>query len=162
VRALAFQLLLVTALSGCATAPPLDTTGVDREVTPVTAMAYPGQARGQRVLWGGVIVSSRNLADGTELEVLAYPLTDAGEPDRTAEPSRRFLIAHSGYLEPVDYGPGRLVTAVGQVTGTRAGKVGETPYTYPVLAAEQLHLWPPQARRTDPAVHFGVGIIFGH
>lgn len=162
-RSWAHVVLLIT-LGGCATVPPLDLEGVDRALTPVQATARPGEVRGQRVLWGGVIVGARNLTDGTELEVLAYPLTGAGKPDRNADPSRRFLLAHSGYLEPVDYAPGRLVTAVGRVAGTREGKVGETPYTYPVLSADQLHLWPPEAaRRTDPSVHFGVGIgvIFG-
>lgn len=96
--------------------------------------------------------------------MLAYPLTRTGKPDRNRDPIRRFLLIHPGYLEPVDYAPGRMVSAVGEVTGTREGSVGETPYTYPVLAAARLHLWPPEAtRRADPSVQFGVGIgvIFG-
>lgn len=163
-RTFFLSVVAIAAVTGCATTPPLDLTGVDREVTPVQAMAQPGEARGQRVLWGGVIVGSRNLTSGTELEVLAYPLTSAGKPDRNADPTRRFLLTHAGYLEPVDYGPGRLVSAVGKVAGAREGKVGETPYTYPLLEAEQVHLWPREsARRTDPSVHFGVGVgvIFG-
>lgn len=163
-RTVLLSVFLIAAASGCATTPPLDIAGVDRDVTPLQATTRPAEARGQRVLWGGVIVASRNLASGTELEVLAYPLTTAGKPDRNADPTRRFLLSHAGYLEPVDYGPGRLVSAVGTVAGTRDGKVGETPYTYPLLEAEQVHLWPREpARRTDPAVRFGigVGVIFG-
>lgn len=163
-RTLRFVPILIAALAACATTPPLDLAGVNRELTPAEAQAHPQEAQGQRVLWGGVIVGARNLAKGSELEVLGYPLTSSGKPDRNADPLRRFLITYPGYLEPVDYAPGRLVSAVGQVSGTREGAVGEMPYTYPVLATEQLHLWPPEAaRRTDPAVRFGVGIgvIFG-
>jgi outer membrane lipoprotein len=164
VRKLLELLAVVTLMSACATAPPLDVSGIDRDLTTVEALARPEAARGRRVLWGGVIVGSRNLATGTELEVLSYPLTRAGKPDRNRDPLRRFILVSPGYLEPVDYAPGRLISAVGQLRGMREGSVGETPYTYPVLAAEQVHLWPPEAaRRTDPSVHFGVGIgvIFG-
>jgi len=103
----------------------------------------------------------RNLEQGTRLEVLSYPLDSRGRPEQDASPKGRFLLQREGYLEPVDYAPGRLITAVGAVTGVEEGKVGDAPYRYPLMQAEQLHLWPkPESyRRQTPQVHFGIGVI---
>lgn len=146
-------------LAACASAPPLDISAVDPNLTPDRAVANIEAARGQRVAWGGVIINTRNLKDTTEIEVLGFPLDRSARPDTGANPQRRFLLVREGYLEPADYRNGRLISAVGTITGIREGKVGEAPYVYPVLQAEQLYLWPiDDRRRTDPRVHFGVGI----
>lgn len=155
--------IVALALSGCASAPKFDLTDVNRELTPARAAANIDAVRNQRVLWGGVIVASRNLKDATQLEVLGYPLGRDGKPKRDDAPQHRFLITQSGYLETADYAEGRLVSAVGTVTGTEEGKVGEARYVYPVLNAAQLHLWPREtySRPSEPQIHFGVGVIFG-
>lgn len=155
--------LAALALSGCASGPKFDLADVDRELTPARAVANIDAARNQRTLWGGVIVASRNLKDATQLEVLGYPLGRDGKPKRDDPPQHRFLITQPGYLETADYAEGRLVSAVGTVTGTQDGKVGEARYVYPVLSATQLHLWPREtySRPNEPQIHFGVGVIFG-
>lgn len=157
---LGFTLLL----AACATAPPFDISATDPNLTPDRAVANIEAARGQRVAWGGVVIDTRNLKDATEIEVLGFTLDRSARPDTGASPQRRFLLVHQGYLEPADYRNGRLISAVGTITGIREGKVGEATYVYPVLQAEQLYLWPiGDGRRTDPRVHFGVGVgvIFG-
>lgn len=150
-------------LGACASAPTLDLDGVNRDLTPARAAANIDAARGQRALWGGVIVASRNLKDATQIEVLGYPLNSSAEPKRNNPPQHRFLVMHPGYLETADYTEGRLISAVGTVTGTQDGKVGDARYVYPVLNASQLHLWPrdTQTRSSEPQIHFGVGVIFG-
>lgn len=153
-------LLLFVALlgGGCATTPPVDLGGADPNLTPNRAFADPEAARGQRAAWGGTIVNTRNLKSATEIEVLGYPLDDA-RPDLGANPQRRFLIVKEGYLEPADYRSGRLITAVGPIQGTRDGTVGEASYTYPVLQADQLYLWPiGENPRSEPNIHFGIGL----
>ena len=112
--------------------------------------------------WGGVIVAIRNLPQRTQLEVLSYPLDRTGEPDQSATPQGRFLLIQPGYLEPVDYAAGRLITTVGAVDRIEHGQVGEADYTYPVVDAAQLHLWPketPYYPQRDSNVHFGIGVI---
>ena len=48
---------------------------------------------------------------------------------------------------------------MGLVTGTRTGTVGEAKYVYPVLKADRMKLWPPTYDgRSEPSVHFGVGV----
>lgn len=152
-------------LAGCATAPPIDVETTDKTLTPDRAFSDPEAARGKRAAWGGMIVNTRNLKDATEIEVLGYPLDRDARPDRGGTPQRRFLLVREGYLESADYRGGRLISATGTVNGTRKGMVGEAPYVYPVLQADQLHLWPvaEESRASNPNVHFGigVGVIFG-
>ena len=150
---------LYLLLSACATTPPIDMAGTDGTLTPSQAAANIDAARGRRVAWGGVIINTTNRQNITEIEVLGYPLDASARPDDTAAAQQRFLIERPGYLESADYRAGRLVSAVGEVTGTRAGKVGEAPYTYSVLKADQLYLWPSEEQRQSGSnVRFGIGI----
>lgn len=153
-------LLTLTALLGaCAGAPAFDTAGVDRTLTPVMAAA-DASARGRCVQWGGVIVAASNLSDSTQLEVLAYPLNDSGMPDPKREALGRFLLLRPGYLETVDFAPGRAVTAVGAIQETRRLRIDASVLTVPVLSAEQLRLWP-RGYDSGPQLHFGIGISIG-
>jgi len=151
-----FTGFLITACVG--PAHTLKTDGVDKDITTASVITDLQTTRGRTVLWGGVIISSKNLATTTQLEVLAYPLDADDAPNIKDTPGKRFLLLKEGYLETATYAAGRRVTAVGEVTGTRLGKVGETTYTYPTIKASQLHLWPKKTKSTDPQVHFGIGI----
>lgn len=147
------------SLTACATTPPINLSGADSTLTPDAAVANIDSARGRRVAWGGTIVATHNLQNATEIEVLGYPLQKSAEPDLEANAQHRFLVVRKGYLESADYRAGRLVTAVGDVSGTRQGKVGEAPYAYPVLQADELYLWPiAEAGRGRSNVQFGIGI----
>ncbi|MGH8501457.1 MAG: Slp family lipoprotein, partial [Gammaproteobacteria bacterium] len=53
---------------------------------------------------------------------------------------------------------GRLVTIKGVLSETQDGAIGEADYTYPVVRAEQIYLWPEEAARRDSGINFGVGI----
>lgn len=144
-------------LVACSTAPPLDTQGVNRALSASGAARQPTRVAGQRVVWGGAIVQARNLRDRTELEVLAYPLDAGLAPDTSAPAQGRFLADKPGYLETVDYAPGREVTVVGTVRGVRPGKVGAATYRFPVVTVQQLYLWPARPGWRSNA-HFGVGV----
>ena len=152
---------LLLGVSACASGPKFDTSVVDRALVPTAVAADIDAARGRTAMWGGAIVNSRNFENSSQLEVLAYPLDDAGRPRLDQPPLGRFLVQRAGYLETVDYAPGRLVTMIGPVAGVRSGTVGEARYDYPVLEARQLHLWPRSeaaGRSTNPQFHFGIGI----
>lgn len=160
-RFLAVIAVALGILSGCASSPKFDTTGVDKTLQPKAAATNPSSSTGRRVQWGGVIVATRNLREQTQLEVLGYPLDRAGEPDTGAIPQGRFLLLQQGYLEPVDYAAGRRVTAVGTIARVEQGRVGEADYQYPVVNATQMHLWPRETpyQQRDSNVHFGIGVI---
>jgi outer membrane lipoprotein len=151
--------LLGLLLTACATSPKWDVGAVDKSITPAKAVTGIQATRGRIVQWGGVIISAKNLKDATQLEVLAYPLDESGRPKQGTEPLGRFLAVKTGYLETADWAPGRLATFIGPVQETRAGTIGETNYTYPVLAIQQSYLWPKATNSTEPRFHFGIGIL---
>ena len=145
-------------LAACASGPGITTDGVNETVTPRQASAEIDALQGDQVLWGGMIVNSTNLENSTRLEVLGYPLDGSQQPQTSAEPSGRFLALEQGYLETADYRQGRLVTIKGVLSETQDGAIGEADYTYPVVQAEQIYLWPEEAARRDSGINFGVGI----
>jgi outer membrane lipoprotein len=145
-------------LAACAVGPRFDTAGTSEDLMPRSATE---QHAGQKVIWGGVVVSSANLADATQFEILAYPLDSQQKPNTHRPPDGRFMALQKGYVETADYRPGRLVTVSGILTGTRPGKVGDAPYTYPVLDASRLYLWPEQNEQPVwPRFSVGFGVIF--
>jgi outer membrane lipoprotein len=150
-------------VAGCASGPQFQTEGVATGLTQREASTRGADVSGSRVLWGGVIVASTNEENTTRLEVLGYPLGGNQDPETDRSPSGRFLVIEEGYLETADYAPGRRITVVGPVTELREGRIGQSPYTYPVVNPERMHLWPRDTARraSEPRVHFGVGVIFG-
>jgi len=151
-------LVLLFLLSACASGPSFNTVGVDPLLTPQGVAAKPQPATGKSVQWGGVIVSTTNLQGSTQIEVLAYPLDSDGRPKSDGTAQGRFILERTGYLEPASYAEGRQVTAVGTVTRTQTGKVGEADYTYPVITAKQLHLWSPARDYGGTSTMFGIGV----
>jgi outer membrane lipoprotein len=148
-------------LLGCASTPEFDTSQVDRSLTPQSVIAEPEVSRDKVALWGGTILDTRNLKDGTQIEVLAYPLNASSQPRLESKPLGRFIIKHSGYLEPTTYAQGRQLTVLGSISGSQSGQVGETTYNYPVISDSQLHLWPQTSDRSRSNVHFGIGVGIG-
>lgn len=153
--------VLVPALAGCAAGPRYDTAGVDTGLTAAQVAAAAEAHRDARILWGGVIMVTRNMPDYSEMEILSYPLDGAQRPDTGSGDQGRFLARTSRYLEGVNYAPGRRITLSGRVARTLEGKVGEAPYVFPLIQAEQMYLWPRDGDTpSSPQIHFGIGVIF--
>jgi outer membrane lipoprotein len=148
-------------LTGCASTPEFDTSEVDRSLTPQSVIAEPEFSHGKVTLWGGTILDTRNQKDVTQIEVLAYPLDARYRPMLESKPLGRFIIKHSGFLEPTTYAQGRLLTVSGSISDMQSGKLGETSYSYPVISDRQLHLWSQTSDSNRSNVHFGVGIGIG-
>ena len=154
-------LLAMLLLTACATSPKV-ADNADRGISPSQAGTMEFNQSATPLQWGGVIVETRNLSETTELQILAYPLKSNGRPDVSEPPTGRFIVQQTGYLESVDYRKGRQVTATGNLAEKRKGKVGEANYTFPVLAADELVLWPEESqRKASPRVNFGLGVGSG-
>lgn len=154
----AVMLIAAFALVGCAGTPKFDTTGIDASITPQRVIAEETPPGKVDVLWGGMILSSKNLKDTTELEVLAYPLAPDQEPDPGKPPLGRFLAVQGGFLETADFAQGRNITIRGTLDGIRTGQIGEADYRYPLVRISQIHLWPLQTEAAEPRVRFGIGV----
>jgi outer membrane lipoprotein len=122
-------------------------------------VANPDKYRSAKVLWGGLIIISSNVKAGTQLEILIYPLDRHLKPDIDKDTLGRVIVSHDGYLETLDYASGRLLTVGGIIQQTKKGSVGDAIYTYPVIKAEQLHLWPQKDGDDEGRVHFGIGVM---
>jgi len=140
---------------------PLQTTEVTVKRTPAELAAeQSGTARSSEgtVLWGGVILSSENVEEGSQLEVLSYPLDYLQRPEQHRKATGRFLIMHPEYLETIDYAPGRLVTVTGVLAGVATGKVGNTNYNFVQVVPDQLYLWSRNGSDHSPQLSIGIGI----
>lgn len=156
--ALLAMITMITLLLGCAGTPNFDTTKVDKALTPQRVITEPSITLDKIALWGGTILDTHNLKESTQIEVLAYPLDSYHRPLLEQKPLGRFIVKHPGFLEPTTYSQGRLLSVVGSVSGSQSGKIGETSYSYPVIKAQQLHLWSQGDLRGETTFHFGIGI----
>ncbi len=150
------------SLAGCASGPKFDREQFHQRVTPKGVVDNVDSWQNDAVLWGGMIVGTRNLDNGSQVEVLAYPLRRSQLPDTSVASAGRFLAVTDEFLEPADYAEGRLVTLTGIIEDTVEGKVGSATNVYPLIQVEQIHLWPKGARSQEPSVHFGFGFIFSN
>jgi len=151
-------------LAGCVSAPETIKTPVaGPEVS--EARANPGAHAGSRVRWGGTIAEVRNLEDRTQLAVVARPLTRRGQPLGDQPSSGRFLAEIDGFFDPEVYQRGRRVTVVGRFTGIQPAPIDEYTYEYPLVDAEEVHLWEELARPYISGFHhpfFGLHRPFHH
>lgn len=154
-----FYLCIVSLLiSACASTPSFDTRHIDPSLTPVLVAQNLPASQGKAVLWGGLIIQTKNLKQTTQIEVLAYPLNSSQQPQREQPPLGRFLISYPGFLEPSDYAQGRMITVRGSIRKLQPGKIGETDYLYPELESQQLHLWSQDTGKSKTRFHIGIGI----
>jgi outer membrane lipoprotein len=146
------------ALSACASRPVVVATRPVSPVLPFEVAAEPERYTEAEVIWGGMILGVENRETQTEVSVLAYPLDAAQRPVPEAGTRGRFIVVLPGYAERHDYPDGLFVTLVGRLAGTRAGRVGEHAYVFPLVEAEHVHRWPPGYQFDRPQWHIGVGI----
>lgn len=153
---------LALALIACAPAPIYKTTGTAVTAAPFQVAEAPERFANSEVIWGGRIVQVNNLADHSEVEMLAYPLDSSQRPKKNDSGSGRFIAILPGYAEPLDYPAGALMTVSGKLSGSRAGKVGEANYVFPLVSVGQSHVWTAEEMtKGRNNVHFGVGLGVG-
>jgi len=164
---LSVALILFAVLSGCAAGPvKLTQPPSELSVTQVRALiAEQGavtESLGDPVLWGGTVLSVANLADNTQIEIMAHPLDRRQRPmiGRTAQ--GRFVASYEGFAEPLDFPAGRVVTVLGSLGEPVKGSVGEATYVYPSIQVIDSHLWNEQDRAPRSGVTFGIGINLGN
>ncbi|OOG38382.1 Slp family lipoprotein [Rhodanobacter sp. C05] len=154
--------LLALALAACAPAPIYQNVPNAVVAVPSQVAQSPEHFAGNEVIWGGRIVQVQNFADHSEVELLAYPLDSSQRPKANDSGNGRFIAVMPGYVEPLSYPPGALMTVSGKLNGSRAGKVGEASYVFPLVIAAQSHVWTPaEMEKGRNNIHFGVGVGVG-
>jgi outer membrane lipoprotein len=152
-----FNTLLACALlfaSGCAVMSKDLRTDAERDLTFAQVFKNPELHRGKVVIWGGMIVDSRNTRDGTLLEVLQKPLDMVGEPRDVDQSGGRFIALYDGFLDVAIYTKDREVTVGGVVQGRRVMPLGEIEYAYPVISVREIYLWPEVRKERVPPYYY--------
>ena len=150
------------ALAACAPAPIYKPAADAVTAQPFQVSQSPEQFAQRQVIWGGRIVGVNNLADHSEVEMLAYPLDSSQRPRANDSGNGRFIAVMPGYVESLDYPAGALMTISGQLNGTRAGKVGQADYVFPLVQVNQSHVWTAdEMNKGKNNVHFGLGVGVG-
>ena len=141
----------VLFLTGCASNLPVEIT------TPIKGSPQISEVlqnidvhKSKQVRWGGSIASIENKKDETWLEVVSRDLKRSGRPKSSDETAGRFLVIVSQFLDPEIYTKGRLITVYGELAGSREGKIGEQPYTFPIVNSKTAFMW---AEYRDPPPH---------
>lgn len=151
---------LLLGLQACSSTPTVFNQKLDNAPTLAEVIAAPDPQpfAGQKVRWGGELISVRNQSDATWLEVLELPLKDSGVPREGDDSAGRFFIKVSGFLDPKVYEAGELLTGVGYIDGYVTQKVGEFDYKYPVVLVDvaDQRIWPPQSKpKVSTAISLG-------
>lgn len=116
-----------------------------------------GEHMGQIVILGGKVVETKGYPAFSEITVLQLPLGKKDRPQDGDRSDGRYLIRSEQFLDPAVYPQGGLLTVVGRLSGSEIRFIGEFQYVYPVVEAIEIKRWP-QALKTSPAVHFGIGV----
>ncbi len=102
----------------------------------------PSAFVGERIRWGGTIARVENREKVTRIQLVARRLGKEGRPRAEGRSNGRFLTEVEGFLDPVVYAQGRLLTVVGRLQEPETRPIGDYPYRFPVVRAESHHLWP--------------------
>lgn len=135
--------VLVLLTAGCATVPQ-DVRLPEGAVSATykSAVTDPESSLDKTVQWGGVIAAVSNVKDGSVLEIAAYPLDSSGKPKvKDGQSPGRFRAFVKGFLDPMEYSTRRLVTVKGTLQPLEKAKIGEYPYSFPMVSAVGVHLW---------------------
>lgn len=153
--------LALGALAACAPAPLYKTGPAAVQTTPQQVATSPANFSGALVVWGGKVIGVSNEQDRTDIRILAYPLDSSQRPRIDKDAQGRFTAVVPGFLDPMDYPPGSLMTVAGNVEGTTVAPVGQASYVYPMVHVREgdFHRWTAEEmRKGHPNISIGVGV----
>jgi outer membrane lipoprotein len=118
---------------------------VNRNVAFSDIKGSPDSYHGQLVVLGGEVQGATRLANQTRVEVLQLPLSKDLIPMTEKEvqsQGRFYAIDDQGKrMDPAVLAKGTPITIVGAVVGSKAGKLDESTYEYPVVEIRDLTKW---------------------
>jgi len=147
-------ILVISVLSGCANVPNeidvaknADLVAFDKvsaniiKVGPSNGMPQAHSDLGKKARWGGKIVAVENKKDVSEIEIIFFPENSYGKPKTGMPSAGRFKAVVEGFVDPLVFEQGRLITVVGEVGDGQSGIIGEQAYLYPTLNAMGYYMW---------------------
>ncbi|GJL69251.1 MAG: hypothetical protein NPIRA06_18860 [Nitrospirales bacterium] len=137
---------ILGSAGGCASSPMEIPETLQNQIDPALTFSqviqHPGSYQGKMLLLGGEVLSVKRLKEGTRLEVLQLPLDEYQRPLVTRTDSQgRFIAMEKAFLDPAMFPPDTLITIVGEVTESIAGKLDEMDYQFPAVVIKDLYVW---------------------
>ena len=136
---------LVTTLAACA--PVLDSGLMQagaREFDPRHLLETPEVFKDRLFIFGGIIVETKLVEEGSQIEALLVPVDRYGYLSDEARYQGRFLALYprsKGMLDPLIYKKGREITVAAEFLEARKGKIDQMEVVYPVFEIRQIYLW---------------------
>ncbi|PKG97472.1 Slp family lipoprotein [Paraglaciecola sp. MB-3u-78] len=147
-------ILVALFLVGCSTFPDkLQLDDTTQLISYEDAGSKAEQVKGKMLRWGGAIAKVENKPDSTVFEMVYYPLNGYGRPVSGDESMGRYRIVINGFMDPMVYQVGRLMTFTAQLNGLEKGLVGEHEYVFPTATVEAYYLWKNVQRIDVRGVH---------
>jgi outer membrane lipoprotein len=150
--------LFVAAVSGCSYTYPISKQWrqeARKDLTFSMVLKDPTAYTGSIVLWGGSIIETVAVTEGSEIFVLQTPLDQMELPEASRYSQGRFIAKSSSFLDPEIYKNGRRITLAGEIIGKETRPIGKSQYTYPVVAVKQLYLWKISTTYVYPYPYYG-------
>jgi outer membrane lipoprotein len=140
---LSIGLVIVIAITGgCASKPPEAISKIPADNPTLTNVRLDiDQYIGAEVRWGGEISKVENKADKTWIEIVRRQLWGDGKPKTSGNSDGRFIASFTGFVDPVVYEVGRLLTIVGTIEDKIKRPIGEYDYVFPLVTVEGSYLW---------------------
>jgi outer membrane lipoprotein len=153
-------ILCLIGITGCSTYPiskPLrERARATKEIGFDRIRENPDAYKGRVVIWGGKIIQTVNETNATSFYVLQTPLDRMEMPLPERFSRGRFIARSSGFLDPEIYRPGAWITMAGVLVGSETRPLGQTVYTYPLVALQEVYFWRPM-----PAVYAAPYPVWG-
>jgi outer membrane lipoprotein len=135
-------ILIALFLVGCSTFPDkLQLDDTTQLISYEDAASKAEQVKDKMLRWGGAIAKVENKPDYTVFEMVYYPLNSYGRPVSGEESMGRFRVRVNGFMDPMVYQVGRLMTFTALLNGLEKGLVGEHEYVFPTASVEAYYLW---------------------
>ena len=146
-------------LSGCATIPSsIKGNGQsDLQKDFLKLKQTPNLYVGQQVRLGGLVINVVNQPHETLLEIAVLPLNYNAQPEIGAQYQGRILAKSLTFLDPVNF-RNHYVTVLGNLTGNRTGRVGNSSYPFVTMNILGYQVWQEETRiMPAPGFDYGIG-----
>ena len=143
-KALFISITSVLIISGCTMVPEQIDVAENQNLVSFETLSKDksnNSVKGEKARWGGKIVSVTNKKDVSEIEIIYFPENRFGKPITGDESSGRFKAVVDGFIDPIVFEQGRLITVVGEVGDMQMDIIGEQEYQYPTLSAQGYYMW---------------------
>lgn len=126
----------------------------ERTVSFAQLRENPNDYKGRLFVLGGVIIRTRLVEAGSQIEAIHVPVDHEGYFEERGRSEGRYLAVlpkEEAMLDPAVYRRGRRVTLAAEFADIRKGRIDEMKYDYPVFQIKQVYLWPREHAYSYPS-----------